>query len=68
MTRTNVVLNDDLVEACRKTTGIKTKKELINFALQELLRREDQRKIMELKGRIDWQGDYEECRKGRFCQ
>ena len=68
MTRTNVVLNDELVESCRKTTGIKTKKELIDFALHELLRREDQEKIMQLKGRIDWQGDLEEWRTGRLCE
>ena len=65
MGRTNVVLDDDLVESCRNSTGIKTKKDLIDFALHELLRRENQKKIRDLKGRIDWQGNIEEWREGR---
>ena len=65
MKRTNVVLDDDLVEDCIKATGIKTRKALIDHALRELLRRENQAKILELKGNIDWEGNLDEWRKGR---
>ena len=65
MTRTNVVLDDKLVEKCLQATGIKTRRGLIDYALQELLRRENQKKLLELKGRIDWQGDLVSWRKGR---
>ncbi len=65
MSRTNVVLDDELVSDCMEVTGIKTKKLLIDFALKELLRKNNQKKILALKGKINWDGDLEEMRKGR---
>lgn len=65
MKRTNIVLDDKLVERCMKTTGIKTQRALIDHALRELLRHESQTKILELKGKINWEGHLSEWRKGR---
>ena len=65
MKRTNVVLDDRLVEDCLQATGIKTRRALIDHALRELLRHESQTKILELKGRIHWDGDLDEWRQGR---
>jgi len=65
MARTNVVLDDKLVEKCRKATGIKTRRALIDHALRELLRRERQKKILELKGAVQWEGDLKAWRRGR---
>ena len=66
MSRTNIVLNDELVKSCQKLTGIKTKKTLIDYALHELQRRESQRALLKLKGKVEWEGDLSEMRKGRF--
>lgn len=63
--RTNIVLDENLVEAGLKATGLKTRKELVDFALRDLLRREAQMKILELKGNVHWEGDLAEMRKGR---
>ena len=65
MKRTNVVLDEKLIEDCIKVTGIKTQKALIDHALRELLRHEKQIKILELKGKISWNGNLDEWRKGR---
>ena len=65
MKRTNVVLDEKLVKDCIKATGIKTQKALIDHALRELLRHENQIKILELKGNISWDGNLDEWRKGR---
>jgi len=65
MGRTNVVLDDRLVTECQKTTGIRTRKALIDYALHELLRRESQRKILELRGKVHWEGDLTSWRQGR---
>ena len=65
MKRTNIVLDDKLVEECMKTTGIRTQRALIDHALRELLRHEAQTKILELKGNVHWEGDLGEWRKGR---
>jgi len=63
--RTNIVLDEALIEAGLKATGLKTRKELVDFALRDLLRREAQRKILELKGKVHWEGDLSEMRKRR---
>jgi Arc/MetJ family transcription regulator len=60
-----VVLDDKLVEACQRLTKIKTRRALIDHALQELLRREQQKKILGLKGKVKWEGDLEAWRKAR---
>jgi len=65
MARTNVVLDDKLVAEYQKLTKIKTRRALIDHALQELLRREHQKKILELKGRVKCEGDLKEWRKAR---
>jgi Arc/MetJ family transcription regulator len=62
--RTNVVLDEELVNNCFKATGIKTKKSLIDHALRELLRHKKQKRILELKGKIAWEGSLDEMRKG----
>ena len=49
MGRTNVVLDDTLVERCLEATGFRTRRALIDHALRELLRHKRQRKILELK-------------------
>lgn len=64
MKRTNVVLDDKLVENCMKVTGLKTQKALIDHALRELLRHENQTKILELKGKVNWEGNLGEWRRG----
>ena len=65
MGRTNVVLDDELVEKCQKVTGIATRRALIDFALREVLRHRRQRRLLELKGTVEWDGDLSEWRKQR---
>ena len=38
----------------------------MDFALKELIRRQSQKKILELMGGIEWEGDIKEMRKGRL--
>lgn len=65
MGRTNVVLDDGLVAKCQKATGIRTRRALIDHALQELLRHRRQKKILQLKGKVHWEGDLSTWRRGR---
>ncbi len=65
MKRTNIVIDESLVKMALKATGLKTRRELVDYALRELLRRESQKKILELKGKVTWQGDIKAMRKGR---
>ncbi len=65
MGRTNVVLDDKLVNRCLKATGLKTRRALIDHALRELLRHESQLAILELKGKVRWEGNLREWRRSR---
>ena len=66
MKRTNIVIDEVLMKKALKATGIKTQKEVVDFALKELIRRESQKKILELMGNVEWEGDIKEMRKGRL--
>lgn len=65
MGRRSVVLDEDLLVQCRKATGIEGHGALIDHALRELLRHERQKKILELKGKVRWEGDLAAWREGR---
>lgn len=67
MHRTNIELDEKLVKEAMRLFGKKTKKELVNFALDELIRREKTKGILSLEGKVKWEGDLREMRKGRFA-
>ena len=57
--RTNIVLDDELVEEAFALTGVRTKRELVKLALEELIRRRRKRDLTELAGRIQLRDDYD---------
>ncbi len=63
--RTNIVLDRKLVEAGLRATGLKTRREVVDFALRELLRHGQQKKLLALKGKVTWEGDLAEMRADR---
>ena len=67
MHRTNVELDEKLIREGMRLFKKKTKKELIHFALSEVIRREKAKGILDLEGRIEWEGDLNEMRKARFA-
>jgi len=64
--RTNIVLDEELIKKGIRYTGLRTKKELVNFALRELIQRKERKEILRLKGKLHWEGDLEEMRRSRF--
>ena len=64
--RTNVVIDEKIIRKAIKYTGLKTKKEVINFALKELIIRKERKEILQLAGKLHWEGDLDEMREGRF--
>ena len=63
--RTNIVLDVKLVEAALAATGLRTRRELVDYALRELLRHDQQKRLLELKGKVTWKGNLDEMRTGR---
>lgn len=65
MKRTNIVLDEKLVKAALKATGLKTQRELVDFALRELLRLHRQKDLLKYRGKVVWEGNLDESRQGR---
>jgi Arc/MetJ family transcription regulator len=57
--RTNIVLDDALVEEAFRCTGAKTKKELVSLALQELVENRGRKNMLDLEGRIQFTDGYD---------
>jgi Arc/MetJ family transcription regulator len=65
MSRTVIDLDEELLEKARRLTGLKKKVDVVNFALDSLVRQKNIEKIAELKGKVEWEGSLEEMRKDR---
>jgi len=63
--RTNIVIDDKLIEKGMKYTGINKKKQLVDFALRELVNRKERKRILSLKGKLRWEGNLDETRRSR---
>jgi Arc/MetJ family transcription regulator len=64
--RTNIVLDDEIVKTAFRYSKAKTKKELINEALKELIISRQRLDLRDLRGKIDFRSDYDykKLRKG----
>ena len=55
--RINIVLDDDLVQEAFKSSGAKTKKELIHLALKEFVEKRQRLSLLDLEGKIEFAKD-----------
>lgn len=60
--RTNIVIDDDLMDDVLKATGLKTKREAVELGLKILLRIRRQEQIKSYRGKLKWEGDLEAMR------
>jgi len=65
MSKTVIDIKDDLLKKVRSITGISKKVDIVNYALEKLVEQKEIEKILTLKGKIKWEGDLEEMRRGR---
>lgn len=63
--RTNIVIDDKLMDDALKVTGYSTKKEAVEQGLKLLVTRGEQQKIRALKGKLHWDGNLDEMRGGK---
>jgi Arc/MetJ family transcription regulator len=61
--RTNIDVDDNLINSAMAITSIKTKKGVVEYALKELIDLHKRRSVLRLKGKIKWTGDLDEMRK-----
>ena len=64
-TRTNVVLDDELVDRARRLTGLRTKRAVLEEGLRTLIRLREQEKARALFGKLHWEGDLRATRRSR---
>lgn len=62
MKRTNLVLDEQTLEIAKAMTGSKTYSDVVNFALQELIRRITFAQIDEYASSDVWEGDLSRMR------
>ncbi len=60
--RTNIVIDDTLMEEAIKLTGAKTKKDAVELGLKTLIRLKKQEKIRAYRGKLKWEGNLDEMR------
>jgi Arc/MetJ family transcription regulator len=63
--RTNVVIDDKLMNSALKQSGLKTKKATIEEGLRLLVKFKKQAKVKKYRGKLKWVGDLEKMRTDR---
>jgi Arc/MetJ family transcription regulator len=64
--RTNIDIDDQVIAEAQRLTGARTKREAVDLALRELVARHRRIGILELSGRVQWEGDLKTSRRGRL--
>ena len=62
--RTNIVIDDELMENALKMTGLRTKREAVELGLKTLVKLKQQEQIRQFRGKLTWKGDLEKMRSG----
>jgi Arc/MetJ family transcription regulator len=65
MSRTNIEINEDLIRKARKLTRLKTKRQIVDRALELLVRSESRKGILRYYGTGIWKGDLKVSRRDR---
>ncbi len=63
--RTNIDIDDEVLREAQRLVGARTKRETVDFALRELVARQRRIGVLDLRGRVRWEGDLAESRANR---
>ena len=63
--KTNIALDEELVDAAKELTGVRFTKDVVDLALRRLVRNLRRRRILRLAGKLSWEGDITAMRRGR---
>ena len=65
MSRTNIDIDESLIRKARKLTHLKTKRQIVDKALEVLIRSESRKGILGYYGSGIWKGDLKASRRNR---
>jgi Arc/MetJ family transcription regulator len=60
--RTNIVIDDQLMNEAIKLSQLKTKRAVVESGLRLLIQTKKQERIKNLRGKLKWDGDLEKMR------
>jgi len=60
--RTNIEIDVDLVSEAMKLSDLKTIKDVVQHSLEEFVKMNQRKKILNFKGKVDWEGDLDQMR------
>lgn len=60
--RTNLEIDDKLMNEAIKVSGLKTKKETVELGLKTLIRLKKQENIKRFRGQLEWTGNIDDMR------
>ena len=60
--RTNIEIDDKLMKEAMKLSNLKSKKEIVNYALLELVKFHKRQSLKSLQGKVKWIGDLDKMR------
>jgi len=60
--RTNIDIDDKLMNDALKATGLKTKKDAVELGLKTLVKLNKQAEIRKFRGKLSWEGDLDGMR------
>jgi Arc/MetJ family transcription regulator len=63
--RTNIDIDDAVLHEAQELLGTQTKRATVEAALREVIARHHRLGILQLRGKVHWQGDLEASREGR---
>jgi Arc/MetJ family transcription regulator len=61
----NIEIDDDLLREAQALTGMRTEHETVDLALRELVARYRPASVLDLRGRVHWDGNLRESRRER---
>lgn len=56
---TNLAIDPDLLDRALEVSGERTKKAAVTKALQEFIARRQQKRVLDLMGKLDWDRSYD---------
>lgn len=56
---TNLAIDPDLLDKALEVSGERTKKAAVTKALQEFIARREQRRVLDLLGKLDWDPSFD---------
>lgn len=56
---TNLAIDPDLLERALEVSGERTKKAAVTMALEEFIARRQQKRVLDLMGKLEWDKSYD---------